>query len=231
MKENDKPAQFPAPGEIRIIRTLPGPIERLWSYLTDPEKRSRWFAGGPMELRVGGKVELFFQHKNIAPGETPPEQYAKVHNEGFKMPGTILRCEPPRESSRREHERCGGSRFQRRLEGDVAREQRSERPRVEALAGRARVLGVLPHGLGAERDEPGERVVEALPDQPLQRLVAAGTLGAKVGPFPMAPDDAAREQHRAAGARPLVDETRPQAELARPRGAHEPGHAGARDEH
>jgi len=96
MKENDKPAQFPAPGEIRIIRTLPGPIERLWSYLTDPEKRSRWFAGGPMELRVGGKVELFFQHKNIAPGETPPEQYAKVHNEGFKMPGTILRCEPPR---------------------------------------------------------------------------------------------------------------------------------------
>ena len=49
-----------------------------------------------MELRVGGKVELFFQHKNIAPDETPPEQYAKVHNEGFKMPGTILRCEPPR---------------------------------------------------------------------------------------------------------------------------------------
>ncbi len=96
MKINEEPAQFPAPGEIRIMRTLPGPIERVWTYLTDPEKRSRWFAGGPMELRVGGKVELFFQHKNIAPDETPPEQYAKVHNEGFKMPGTILRCEPPR---------------------------------------------------------------------------------------------------------------------------------------
>jgi len=96
MKTNDAPAQFPAPGEIRIMRTLPGPIERIWTYLTDPEKRSRWFAGGPMELRVGGKVELFFQHKNIAPDETPPEKFKHVQDPGFKMPGTILRCEPPR---------------------------------------------------------------------------------------------------------------------------------------
>ena len=96
MKTNEDPAQFPAPGEIRIMRTLPGPIERLWTYLTDPAKRSRWFAGGPMELRVGGKVELFFQHKNIAPDETPPEKFKHVHDAGFKMPGTILRCEPPR---------------------------------------------------------------------------------------------------------------------------------------
>lgn len=96
MKMNDQPGQFSAPGEVRIMRTLPGPIERIWQYLTDPEKRRRWFAGGPMELKVGGKVDLFFQHKNIAPGEVPPEQFATVHHEGFHMPGTILRCEPPR---------------------------------------------------------------------------------------------------------------------------------------
>ena len=72
MNANDQPAQSTAPGEIRILRTLPGPIERLWQYLTDPEKRSRWFAGGPMELKVGGKVELLFQHKKIAPAEVPP---------------------------------------------------------------------------------------------------------------------------------------------------------------
>ena len=29
-----------------------------------------------MELRTGGKMELFFLHKKIAPGETPPEKYA-----------------------------------------------------------------------------------------------------------------------------------------------------------
>jgi uncharacterized protein YndB with AHSA1/START domain len=94
--ENDQPGQFPSPGEVRLVRTLPGPIERIWDYLTDPAKRARWFAGGPMEPRVGGKMELFFQHKNIAPGETPPEQFQKVHESGFTMPGTILRWEPPR---------------------------------------------------------------------------------------------------------------------------------------
>src|SRR4051812_34886676 len=96
MKTNDAHAQFPAPGEIRIMRTLPGPIERVWTYLTDPEKRSRWFAGGPMELRAGGKLELFFQHKNISPTETPPPEHACHHDVGEAMPGTVLRCEPPR---------------------------------------------------------------------------------------------------------------------------------------
>jgi len=96
MKINDEPAQFPAPGEIRLMRTLPGPIERLWQYLTDPEKRRRWFAGGPMELRAGGKMELFFQHKNISPTETPPVEHACKHEGGKTMVGTILRCEPPR---------------------------------------------------------------------------------------------------------------------------------------
>ena len=96
MKTNEEPAQFPAPGEIRIMRTLPGPIERVWTYLTDPEKRSRWFAGGPMELRVGGKVDLVIQHKNISPSETPPPDAACYHHTGKKVSGTVLRCEPPR---------------------------------------------------------------------------------------------------------------------------------------
>src|ERR1043165_4504103 len=73
---NDAPGELTAPGEIRIMRTLPGPIERLWQYLTDPEKGSRWFAGGPMELKVGGKLELFFHGKKIAPDEVPPAQFA-----------------------------------------------------------------------------------------------------------------------------------------------------------
>lgn len=92
---NDDHAQFPAPGEIRIMRTLPGPIERIWTYLTDPEKRRRWFAGGPMELRPGGKMELIFQHKNISPDETPPAEHSCHHDGAESMPGTILRCEPP----------------------------------------------------------------------------------------------------------------------------------------
>lgn len=96
MKTNDQPAQFPAPGELRIVRTLPGPIDRVWEYLTDPEKRAHWFAGGSMEPRVGGKVKFFFRHKNIAPHETPPEDHASHHDPGLEMECSVLRWEPPR---------------------------------------------------------------------------------------------------------------------------------------
>lgn len=93
--ENQSPAQFPAPGEVRLVRILPGPVERIWQYLTDPEKRALWFAGGPMEPKVGGKLELHFRHEDIAPNETPPEQSKDVHDPGVKSPGTVLRWEPP----------------------------------------------------------------------------------------------------------------------------------------
>ena len=96
MKTNEQYGKFISRGEVRIIRTLPGPIERVWDYLTDPDKRARWFAGGPMEPRAGGKIELFFRHENIAPGETPPEKMKQVQDPGFKMAATILRWEPPR---------------------------------------------------------------------------------------------------------------------------------------
>jgi len=95
MKANDQHGKFTSRAEVRLVRTLPGPIERIWKYLTDPEKRARWFAGGPMEQRKGGKLELFFRHENIAPGEQPPEKFKHVQDPGFKMPGTILRWEPP----------------------------------------------------------------------------------------------------------------------------------------
>lgn len=94
--ENEELGKITPPGEVRLIRTLPGPIERVWDYLVDPEKRARWFAGGTMEPRKGGKVELFFHHKNIAPNETPPEDHKRVQDPGFTMPATVLRWEPPR---------------------------------------------------------------------------------------------------------------------------------------
>lgn len=96
MKANDTHGQFTTPAELRLVRTLPGPIERVWEYLVDPEKRARWFAGGPMEPKKGGKMELFFHHQNLAPDETPPEAMKHVQDPGFKMPGTVLRWEPPR---------------------------------------------------------------------------------------------------------------------------------------
>jgi len=38
---------------VRLERLLPGPIERVWAYLTEADKRATWFAGGMFDLRVG----------------------------------------------------------------------------------------------------------------------------------------------------------------------------------
>ena len=87
---------FSTPGEVRLVRLLPGPIERVWGFLTDPEKRARWFCGGVLEQKAGGQVVFAMVHKNLAPNETPPAGYAKVQDPGVTFEGRVLRCERPR---------------------------------------------------------------------------------------------------------------------------------------
>ena len=90
MKTNEQFGQFTRPGEVRIVRTLPGPIERVWEYLTDSEKRKTWLAAGVFDLRVGGRADLHFDHTNIT-SENYPEGKGR-----HDSPGRITRIEPPR---------------------------------------------------------------------------------------------------------------------------------------
>jgi uncharacterized protein YndB with AHSA1/START domain len=94
--DNQALASFPVPGEVRLVRLLPGPIERVWDFITDPEKRTRWFCGGALEQKVGGKFVFAMHHKNLAPDETPPAEYAKVQDPGVTFEGRVLQCEAPR---------------------------------------------------------------------------------------------------------------------------------------
>ncbi|MBL8674046.1 MAG: SRPBCC family protein [Rhodospirillales bacterium] len=81
------------PMAVRIERMLPGPIERVWSYLTDSELRGRWLAKGEMDLRVGGRVELIWRNAELTPhNETPPEGHSAEH----RMESVITRLDPPR---------------------------------------------------------------------------------------------------------------------------------------
>jgi uncharacterized protein YndB with AHSA1/START domain len=81
---------------LRIRRVLPGPIERVWAFLTEAEKRAKWLAAGPMELHAGGQVALHFRHADLAaPAEPVPDQFKK-HEAGHRLDGRIIRCEPPR---------------------------------------------------------------------------------------------------------------------------------------
>jgi len=79
---------------FRIERLLPGPIERVWSYLTDPERRRKWFGDGPMELRAGGGVELQFEFSGLSSESTPADQEISC-----TVVGIVTRCEPPRRLS------------------------------------------------------------------------------------------------------------------------------------
>jgi uncharacterized protein YndB with AHSA1/START domain len=86
-----------SPTEIRFERLLPGPIENVWSYLTDSRKRGEWLASGPMELRVGGKVALRFKHSELSPLQAPPpERFTKMDAEGHNAEETITELDPPR---------------------------------------------------------------------------------------------------------------------------------------
>lgn len=83
-------------GTLYFKRMLPGPVERVWEYLTDSEKRGQWLASGKMELEAGGKVELIFDHQKLTPhDERPPEKY-KDFTGVTTYQGKIKRLDPPR---------------------------------------------------------------------------------------------------------------------------------------
>jgi Activator of Hsp90 ATPase homolog 1-like protein len=75
---------------LRIRRVLPGPIERVWAYLTESDKRACWLAAGPMELRVGGRVELTFRNSDLsAHAESPPEKYKQYEGAGSRVASPV----------------------------------------------------------------------------------------------------------------------------------------------
>jgi uncharacterized protein YndB with AHSA1/START domain len=63
------------PGTLRMERTLPAPIERVWAYFVDPGKRAAWLAGGTMAEEPGSVIELRFDHTRLS-GEVAPERFS-----------------------------------------------------------------------------------------------------------------------------------------------------------
>jgi uncharacterized protein YndB with AHSA1/START domain len=90
-RSNAKLGTSPEQATVRLERILPGPIERVWAYLTESEKRKTWLAGGAFDLRVGGKADPRFDHSNIS-SEKTPEEYKGGHD----CAGKITRLDPPR---------------------------------------------------------------------------------------------------------------------------------------
>ena len=81
------------PATLKIERLLPGPIERVWGYLTESELRRQWFASGEMELRVGAPFEFVWRNDELTdpPGQRPPGKGGE-----HRMQSRIVACDPPR---------------------------------------------------------------------------------------------------------------------------------------
>src|SRR4029077_18651150 len=112
-----------------------------------------------------------------------------------------------------------------------AHERLGQAARIETLADGARITGVVLDDRRTERLQPRETVVDSLPHHTLERLIATWTLRTKLVPLTEAPDDAAREEHRAARTRSLLVHHGRRAELASAGRRGQTGHAGPRDDY
>jgi uncharacterized protein YndB with AHSA1/START domain len=84
------------PATLTIQRLLPGPIERVWAYLTESNLRRKWLAAGDMELEVGAPFEFVWRNGelNDEPTERPPG-----FSEEHRMKSKITEVDPPRKLS------------------------------------------------------------------------------------------------------------------------------------
>src|SRR5258708_22866381 len=81
------------PTTLKIQRRLPGPIERVWAYLTDGELRRKWLAAGEMELKVGAPFESHWRNDELT---NPPGKRPAGFGAEHRMQSKIVELDPPR---------------------------------------------------------------------------------------------------------------------------------------
>ena len=84
------------PATLTLQRVLPGPIERVWAYLTESDLRRTWLAAGEMELKVGAPFEFVWRNDELtSPVGTRPDGFA----EEMRMQSRITELDAPRRLS------------------------------------------------------------------------------------------------------------------------------------
>jgi uncharacterized protein YndB with AHSA1/START domain len=81
------------PTTLTMQRLLPGPIERVWAYLTESDLRRQWLAAGEMEMKAGTPFELTWRNDELTdpPGQRP-EGFSVEHS----MQSRVTELDPPR---------------------------------------------------------------------------------------------------------------------------------------
>jgi uncharacterized protein YndB with AHSA1/START domain len=81
------------PATLKIQRLLPGPIERVWAYLTESELRRKWLASGEMQMKVGASFELVWRNDELT---DPPGHRPAGFGAEHRMQSRITELDPPR---------------------------------------------------------------------------------------------------------------------------------------
>ena len=81
------------PATLKIQRLLPGPIERVWAFLTESDLRRKWLAAGDMEMKAGAPFELVWRNGEL---NNPPSQRPDGLPEEQRMQSRVVELDPPR---------------------------------------------------------------------------------------------------------------------------------------
>jgi uncharacterized protein YndB with AHSA1/START domain len=89
---NDGYGVLTEPTTLTIQRFLPGPIDRIWAFLTESDLRRRWLASGDMRMEVGAPFTLTWRNNELMenPG-SPPPGFSPEHS----MESRITEIDPP----------------------------------------------------------------------------------------------------------------------------------------
>jgi uncharacterized protein YndB with AHSA1/START domain len=84
------------PATLKLERLLPGPIDRVWAYLTDSDLRKTWLAAGDMNIDSGAPFELTWRNDELS---AAPSQRPDGFGEEHRMTSCITVCDPPHKLS------------------------------------------------------------------------------------------------------------------------------------
>jgi uncharacterized protein YndB with AHSA1/START domain len=77
---------------LTIQRVLPGPIDRVWDYLTKSDLRRQWLAAGDMALNPDASFQLTWRNDELtSPPGARPEGFGEEHH----MTCRITEIDPP----------------------------------------------------------------------------------------------------------------------------------------
>lgn len=89
----DAYGQLIEPLTLKIQRLLPGPVDRVWAYLTESELRRQWLASGHMQAKTDTPFELVWRNDELSdPPGARPEGFGAEH----RLESRILAFEPGR---------------------------------------------------------------------------------------------------------------------------------------